>query len=227
MPKNLKGLPGTITGKDFLRMYKISSSTLESYFMSCVDFPVLAQKFGKMGGATHITWLVKQIIVERRKDKVLVIDGGDTWITTAMGTFTEGKAVVDWMKLTGYDLMVGHWKFTFGKETVLERIKELEEVGCEFISQNIREVDEFGFEGDSVFKPYAIKEVGGAKLGIIGNSFSFTPIANPKQFVEGWSFGIREDTLQEYVNELREKYKVDAVILLSHDGWITVRHSLG
>ena len=217
-PKNLKGLPGTITGKDFLRLYKISPGTLEAYFMSCVDFPKLAEKFGKMGGAAHITWLIKKIIAERGRDKVLVLDGGDTWITTAVGTFTEGKSVVDWMKLTGYDLMVGHWEFTFGKETVLKRIKELEEAGCEFISQNIRELDEFGFEGDLVFKPYAIKEVGGAKLGIIGNSFPFTPIANPRQFVEGWSFGVREDTLQQYVDELREKHKVDAVILLSHDG---------
>ncbi len=217
-PKELKGLPGTITGREFLKLYKISPGTLEAYFMSCVDFPVLAEKFGKMGGAAHITWLVKKIISERGRDKVLLLDGGDTWITTAVGTFTDGKAVVDWMKLTGYDLMVGHWEFTFGKDIVLQRIKELQEAGCEFISQNIREVDEFGFEGDTVFKPYAIREVGGAKLGIIGNSFPYTPIANPRQFVEGWSFGVREDTLQEYVDELREKHKVDAVILLSHDG---------
>ncbi|NPA32136.1 MAG: thiosulfohydrolase SoxB [Aquificae bacterium] len=218
VPKNLRGLPGTVTGEEFLRMYKIAPGTLEAYFMSCVDFPKLARKFGKMGGAPHITWLVKKIISERGRDKVLLLDGGDTWVTTAVGTFTDGKAVVDWMKLTGYDVMVGHWEFTLGKEKVLKRIKELQSAGCEFISQNIREVDEFGFEGDLVFKPYAIKEVGGARLGIIGNSFPFTPIANPKQFVEGWSFGIREDTLQEYVNELKEKHKVDAVILLSHDG---------
>ncbi len=214
-PKKLMGTPGYITGMDFLKYYKISPGTLEAYFTSCVEFPKLAQKFGKMGGAAHITTIIKHVIAERGKDKVLVMDGGDTWTTTAIGTFTEGKSVVEWMNYTGYDLFVAHWDFTFGKEIFQQRIADLEKGGCEFISHNI--VDELW--GELVFKPYTIKEVGGAKLGIIGSSFPFTPLANPRQFVEGWSFGIREDQLQQFVNELREKHKVDAVIFLTHNGF--------
>ncbi len=213
-PKKLAGTPGYITGWDFLRYYKISPGTLEAYFTSCVDFPKLAHKFGKMGGAAHITTIIKHVIAERGRDKVLVMDGGDTWTTTAIGTFTEGKSVVDWMNYTKYDLFVAHWDFTFGKEIFLKRIDDLKKGGCEFISHNI--VDELW--GELVFKPYSIREVGGVKLGVIGSSFPYTPIANPKQFVEGWSFGIREEQLQQFVNELREKHKVDAVILLSHNG---------
>ncbi len=213
-PKVLQGKPGYITGKDFLRYYKIQPGTLEAYFTSCLDFPKLAHKFGKMGGAEYIASVIKHIVEERGRDKVLVMDGGDTWTTTAIGTFTEGKAVVDWMNYVGYDLFVAHWDFTFGKDIFLKRIEELEKGGCEFISHNI--VDELW--GELVFKPYTIKEVGGVKLGIIGSSFPFTPLANPRQFVEGWSFGIREDQLQQFVNELREKHKVDAVIFLTHNG---------
>ncbi|EDP76443.1 thiosulfohydrolase SoxB [Hydrogenivirga sp. 128-5-R1-1] len=214
-PKKLVGTPGYITGWEFLRYYKIAPSSLEAYFTSCVDFPKLAQKFGKMGGAAHITTIIKHVIAERGKDKVLVMDGGDTWTTTAIGTFTEGKSVVDWMNYTGYDLFVAHWDFTFGKETFLKRIDDLKKGGCEFITHNV--VDEMW--GELVFKPYTIKEVGGVKLGIIGSSFPFTPLANPRQFVEGWSFGIREDQLQQFVNELREQHKVDAVIFLTHNGF--------
>lgn len=210
-PKGLEGLPGYVAGRDFLRMYKIAPNTLEAYFDSCVNFPELARKFGKMGGGEHITWIIKSIVNERGRDKVLVLDGGDTWVTTAIGLFTDGKAVVDWMNYTGYHLMVGHWDFTLGKEKFLQRLKELK---AEFISQNVVDAD----FGDLIFKPYSIREVGGVKLGIIGNSFPFTPIANPREFVEGWSFGVREEQMQKFVNELREKHKVDAVILLSHDG---------
>ncbi len=210
-PEGLKGIPGYITGEDFLKMYRIAPNTLEAYFSSSVSFPELARKFGKMGGGEHITWIIKQIVDERGKDKVLVLDGGDTWVTTAIGLFTDGKAVVDWMNHTGYDLMVAHWDFTLGKEKFLERLKELK---AEFISQNVVDAD----FGDLIFKPYSIREVGGVKLGIIGNSFPYTPIANPREFVEGWSFGVREDQMQKFVDELRNKHKVDAVILLSHDG---------
>lgn len=213
-PKSLQGKPGYITGTDFLRYYKVAPGTLEAYFTSCVDFPKLAQKFGKMGGAEYIASVIKHIVEERGRDRCLIMDGGDTWTTTAIGTFTEGKAVVEWMNYVGYDLFVAHWDFTFGKEIFLQRIEDLKKGGCEFITHNV--VDETWNE--LVFKPYTIREVGGVKLGIIGSSFPFTPLANPRQFVEGWSFGIREDQLQNLVRELREKHKVDGVIFLTHNG---------
>ncbi len=213
-PKALQGKPGYITGMEFLKRYRIAPGTLEAYFTSCVDFPKLAHKFGKMGGAEYIASVIKHIVEERGRGRCLIMDGGDAWTTTAIGTFTEGKAVVDWMNYVGYDLFVAHWDFTFGKDIFLKRIDDLKKGGCEFISYNV--VDELW--GELVFKPYVIREVGGAKLGIIGSSFPYTPIANPKQFVEGWSFGIRQDQLQQFVNELREKHKVDAVIFLTHNG---------
>jgi len=37
--------------------------------------------------------------------------------------------------------------------------------------------------------------------------------------VEGWSFGLREQEIQEDINHLRNNEKVDIVIMLSHMGW--------
>jgi sulfur-oxidizing protein SoxB len=113
--------------------------------------------------------------------------------------------------------MVGHWEFTYGKERVLELIKKLK---GDFISQNVVDDDPFSdnFE-ELVFPPYTIKEVGGAKIGIIGQSFPFTSTANPKKFTQGWSFGLRHESLQKYIDELRKEKKVDVVIVLSHDGF--------
>ena len=210
-PRELQGLPGYLTGPDFLDFYGIKPGHVDAYFGSCTAFSALASKFGKMGGGAHMATIIKSIVQQRGKDKVLVLDGGDTWATTALALFTKGQAIVDWMNYVGYDVMVGHWDFTVGKEQFLKLTKSLK---AQFISQNVVDSQ---FE-ELVFKPYTIRDVGGAKLGIIGNSFPYTPVANPREFTEGWSFGIRNEQMQDYVKELREKHKVDAVILLSHDG---------
>jgi sulfur-oxidizing protein SoxB len=69
-----------------------------------------------------------------------------------------------------------------------------------------------------VFKPATIKEVGGHRVGVVGQALPYVPIAHPKRFTPDWTFGIREAELQKVVDGLRQKDKVDAVILLSHNG---------
>ena len=121
-------------------------------------------------------------------------------------------AIVDWLNYVGYEYIVAHWDVTVGKEKFLDIVKN--KLKAKFISYNITE-EPFG---ELVFPPYDVIEKNGVKVGIIGSSFPFTPIANPRKFTEGWSFGVRPEELQKYVKELREKHKVDLVILLSHDG---------
>jgi sulfur-oxidizing protein SoxB len=69
-----------------------------------------------------------------------------------------------------------------------------------------------------VFKPYIIKEMGDYRVAIIGQAMPFVPIAHPRRFVPDWTFGIRDSELQKAVNSLRGGEKVDAVVLLSHNG---------
>ena len=209
----LVGEPGFLCGKAFLEYYGIKPGTLEAYFDTYLDFPELAQKYGRMGGVAYMATLVKQVIAERGKDKVLFMDSGDTWQGTAVALFTKGKAIVYAQNALGIDVMVGHWEFTYGKERVQELIDNY--LNAEFISQNI--ADEMWEE--LVFKPYTIKVINGVKIGIIGNSFPYTPIANPKEFTEGWTFGIQPERMQGFVDELRNEKKVDLVVLLSHDGF--------
>jgi len=206
------GTPGFLCGKAFLKYYGIKPNTVRAYFDTYLNFEELARKYGKMGGVAHIKTLVNQVIAERGKDKVLFMDSGDTWQGTAVGLFTKAEAIVEAQNLLGIDIMVGHWEFTYGKDRVLELINK--KLKAEFISQNI--ADEMW--GDLIFKPYTIREVGGAKIGIVGNSFPYTPIANPKEFTEGWTFGIQIERLQKYVDELKSK-GVDIVVLLSHNGF--------
>lgn len=214
---NLVGTPGFLCGEQFEKYYGETRGSMEQYFDTFMNFPELARKFGKMGGIAHIKTVVDQIKAQRGGDNVLFLDSGDTWQGTAVALKSKGEAIIDAQNYLGIDVMVGHWEFTYGKEQVKALIEKL---NAEFIAQNIIGDDPFEDEFEElIFKPYTIKEAGGGKIGIIGQAFPFTSTANPKKFTQGWSFGIRSDTLQEYVNELREKHNVDAVVVLSHDGF--------
>jgi len=214
---NLTGTPGFLCGEAFSKHYGLEASSLDAYFDTHMDFEALAKQFGKMGGIAHMKTLINQIKKERGQENVLFLDSGDTWQGTGVALKTGGEAIVKAQNYLGIDVMVGHWEFTYGKERVKELIEKLD---AKFISQNIVGDDPFADEYEElIFEPYTIEERAGSKIGIIGQSFPFTSTANPKEFTEGWSFGLRLDTLQEYVNELRNEHKVDCVVLLSHDGF--------
>ncbi len=214
---NLVGTPGFICGQSFEDFYGIKPGSLDQYFDTYLNFELLAKKFGKMGGIAHMKSMIDHVKKERGEKNVLLLDSGDTWQGTAVALKTKGEAIVDAQNYLGVDVMVGHWEFTYGKERVKELIKMLK---GEFISQNVIDDDPFSDDFEElVFPPYTIKEIGGAKIGIIGQSFPFTSTANPKKFTQGWSFGLRHETLQEYINELRKEKKVDVVVVLSHDGF--------
>ncbi|MBT5935791.1 thiosulfohydrolase SoxB [Sulfurimonas sp.] len=214
---NLVGTPGFLCGDAFAKHYGLEPSSLDAYFDTHVDFEELAKKFGKMGGIAHIKTYLERVRTERGNENVLFLDSGDTWQGTGVALKTRGEAIVKAQNYLGVDVMVGHWEFTYGKERVKELIEMLD---AKFVTQNVIGNDPFADEYEElIFEPYTIEEKGGAKIGIIGQSFPFTSTANPKEFTEGWSFGLRLDTLQEYVNELRDEHKVDCVVVLSHDGF--------
>lgn len=214
---NLVGTPGFLCGEAFSKHYGLEPSSLDAYFDTYMDFDALANKFGKMGGISHMKTLINEIKRQRGAENVLFMDSGDTWQGTGVALKTGGEAIVKAQNYLGVDVMVGHWEFTYGKERVKELIGKLD---AKFISQNVVGNDPFADEFEElIFEPYTIEERGGAKIGIIGQSFPFTSTANPKEFTEGWSFGLRLDTLQDYVDELRNEHKVDCVVVLSHDGF--------
>lgn len=214
---NLVGTPGFLCGEAFAKHYGLEPSSLDAYFDTYMDFEALAKKFGKMGGIAHMKTYLDHVRKERGAQNVLFLDSGDTWQGTGVALKTRGEAIVKAQNYLGVDIMTGHWEFTYGKERVLELIEMLD---AKFVAQNVIGNDPFEDEYEElIFEPYTIEERGGAKIGVIGQAFPFTSTANPKEFTEGWSFGIRPETLQDYVNELRNEHKVDCVVVISHDGF--------
>jgi sulfur-oxidizing protein SoxB len=150
--------------------------------------------------------------VRAQRPGALLLDGGDTWQGSATALWTRGADMIAATRLLGVDLMTAHWEFTYGAARVKEAVeKELGRI--EFLAQNVRTAD---FD-DAVFKAYAIREVNGVPVAVVGQAFPYTPIANPRHFVADWTFGIQEERLQKTVNEARAK-GAWAVVLLSHNG---------
>src|SRR5258706_14553194 len=121
--------------------------------------------------------------------------------------------MVDAQKLLGVDITTGHWEFTLGMERIKEIVEKDFAAKIEFLAQNVKTAD----FGDPVFPSHTIREINGVPVGIIGQAFPYTPIANPRYFVSEWNFGIQEENLQKVVDEVR-KSGAQAVVLLSHNG---------
>lgn len=198
-----------VVGEAFQKMFGIAPGSPEAYALSWPDFASLAQSYGRMGGFDRIATVVKSIRATRPNS--LLLDGGDTWHGSYTSLQTGGEDMVRVQNLLGVDAMTSHWEFTFGTD----RVQELIEL-CQFpfLGANI-----FDTEWDEpAFEPYRIFETGGLAVGVIGQAFPYLPIANPGWMFPEYSFGIREQRMQEVVNELRGK-NVDLVVCLSHNGF--------
>jgi sulfur-oxidizing protein SoxB len=220
------GKPPHIVGEKLLDYYGLKGNKRLEYAYSCVNFEEHAKAMGRTGGFAQIKTVVDYLRDSYGKDKTLMLDGGDTWQGSATSLYTRGKDMVGAMNLLGVDVAVGHWEFTYKAEEVLENVKAL---NAEFLAQNVfvketsmmNGVEAFDEDTGHAFKPYTIKKMGNARVAIIGQAFPYTTIANPQRFIPDWTFGIKEDSMQEIVDMIRETEKPDAVIVLSHNGFDT------
>ncbi len=216
------GNPPHRVGDHFLEHFGIPRGTREAYAYTCLDFESAAHKYGKVGGFAHLATLVKRIRASRPNS--LLFDGGDTWQGSATSLWSQGQDMIGACKLLGVDMMTGHWEFTYGTDRVRQIIDtQLDPI--EFLAQNVVLTEDASFDGkpafdeDSamVFKPYTLREVNGIKVGVIGQAFPYTTLANPRYMIEDWSFGIRDEQCQEMVDAVKDR-GAQVVVLLSHNG---------
>jgi sulfur-oxidizing protein SoxB len=205
------GQPPHIVGEALLKHFRIAPNSREAHAFTYLDYTRAARAFGTMGGFAHLATLVKQLKASR--PNALLLDGGDTWQGSATALWTRGQDMIDAQKLLGVDIMTGHWEFTLGADRVKEVVDKDFAGKVEFLAQNIKTAD----FGDPVFKPYTMRTINGVQVAIIGQAFPYTPIANPRYFVQDWTFGIQEETMQKAVDEARAA-GARAVVVLSHNG---------
>jgi S-sulfosulfanyl-L-cysteine sulfohydrolase len=195
---------------DFLGHFNIARGSAAAHALTGEDFVALARAYGRIGGLDRIATIVNAIRAERG-DRVVLLDGGDTWQNSYTSLISQGQDVVDCMTLLKPDAMVGHWEFTLGAERVKAITAQL---GFPFLGQNIRDTE----WNEAAFEPMVMIERGGIKIAVIGQAFPYTPVAHPRRMTPQWSFGIREETLQTHVRTARQAGAA-LVVLLSHNGF--------
>ncbi len=229
------GRPPHVVGKKLLNHMGLKENSAEAYAYSYLDFHNAANKYGKTGGFPQIKTLLDMLREQAGgSQNTLTIDGGDLWQGSGTSLWTRGVDMVEASNILGVDVMVGHWEFTYREDEVLSNVALFK---GDFIGQNVRVKEDalFGdeyatmvekFDGSGLydedsghaFRPYVIKEIGGARVAVVGQAFPRTANANPQEFFPDWSFGLREDDMAELVESIRGDEKPDAVVLLSHNG---------
>src|SRR4030095_15434326 len=160
-----------------------------------------------MGGYAPLATLVARIRQER-SGRTLLLDGGDALQGSATTLLSRGEDMVRGADPLGVEGAPAHWKSIHALDRVKELFGDKEQRGLfagDFVAHNVTVA---GW-GDHVFQPYTIREVGGVRVGVIGQAFPYTPVSHPRRFVPDLTFGIREDGVQALVNELRSTKKVD------------------
>jgi 5'-nucleotidase / UDP-sugar diphosphatase len=165
------------------------------------------QPFGSLeleGGVAYLAGRLNQLRPE--KPSLLVSTGdmiqGDNW-----ANFFQGASVVELMNAMGFDAMeVGNHEFDFGQKVLQERIAQ---ANFPVLGANVK-----GLPG---LKPYVIKTVGGAKVGIIGVITPDTGVSTHPKNVAGLTFTPPEAAVNHYLAEI--KPRVDLVVVLSHLGF--------
>ena len=200
-----------ITGADFRRAYGISDGSPSHYALTYNDFSALAGTYGRVGGLDRVATVIDAIRADR--PDALLLDGGDTWHGSYTCYHTEGQDMVNVMNALNPDAMTFHWEFTLGSERVQEIVENLPFAA---LGQNIFDAE--WDEPTDLFPPYKMFERGGTKIAVIGQAFPYMPIANPGWMFPEYSFGIRDERMQEMVDEVRDM-GAEVVVVLSHNGF--------
>ncbi len=157
-----------------------------------------------LGGAAYLSAAVNRLRGER---PTLLVAGGDMIQGHTWANLSKGESSIELMNAMKFDVMVvGNHEFDFGQEVLKKRISE---AIFPVLAANV-----YGMEA---LKPYAVKEVGGVKVGFLGVVAEDTPVLTHPTNVTGLRFASVQETVEKYLPEVRAKS--DIVVVLSHIGY--------
>ena len=152
---------------------------------------------------------------------VILVDDGDNIQGEPIGTMTKGEALIELMNAAGYEIAIpGNHEFDYGMEQFLSLT---EKAKFQYISCN------FNKEGELVFEPYVIKELGGAKVAFVGVTTPKTLTSSTPKYFQNekgeFVYGFFQDETGEGVYKAVQKAVDDAraegaeyVVVMGHMG---------
>jgi len=163
---------------------------------------------------------IREYLIAKGND-VILVDDGDNIQGEPIGTMSKGELCIDLMNEMGYDIAIpGNHEFDYGMDRFLALA---EKANFPYISCN------FNKEGELVFEPYIIKELGGTKVGFVGVTTPQTLVSSTPRYFQNeageYIYGFMQDDTGEALFEAVQK-AVDAaraegaeyIVVMGHIG---------
>lgn len=163
------------------------------------------------GGAANLRgWLATEGF---STDEDVLLSSGDNWQGPAISGYFQGEPTVAAMNLVGYSATaIGNHEFDFGRDAMKARFAQS---AYAELAANIR-VASTGAAVDFA-APYALLDVQGVKLGVIGLTTPTTATETNPKLVSDLVFDDPLQTLEKVVPQVRSA-GADAVVVLAHVG---------
>lgn len=168
------------------------------------------RSFPDQGGVIRRASYIDQVRKENKN--VLLFDAGDFLQGTPYFNLFKGEVEVKAMNLMGYDAVtLGNHEFDYGLE-VLEQVARLAKFPIVSSNYDFSET-----HLDGLIKPYVILRRGGVKIGVIGINIQPSGLIASNNY-KGVRYLDPIETANSMAELLRNKYKCDMVICISHLG---------
>ena len=163
------------------------------------------------GGVARRATLVKRI---RKENSItLMVDAGDVFQGTPYFNFYKGEVEYKSMSLIGYDVVtLGNHDFDNGVNALAAAMKF---ANFDFVSTNY---DVRGTVLEARVKPYAVRTLGGVRVGLFGLGISPDNLITPQNF-QGVKYMDPVQMARGVVRLLREQEKCQLVVGMSHLGY--------
>jgi len=173
------------------------------------DFPPILG-----GGGSAATYIkgVRKLSKAGTRDNLL-IDAGDFFQGHPVGTMSEGRAVITYMNMIGYDfLAIGNHEFDLGEDVLIKTLEmaEFPILSCNIVKKGTNELIDY-------VVPYKIIEKLGCRIGVIGVTTTDTEQMSFPDNIKNVDFLPAKEQVQKYVNIVREK-DVNIVIVIEQMG---------
>ena len=164
----------------------------------------------QQGGLAMVASQVKQQRA-RAPQRTLLVDGGDAWQGTFISNSNKGEAVTKAMSLMAYDSMtVGNHDFDWGQDVLAKRAGE---ASFPFLATNVTETATG--KVPVYLKPYIVKDLGIAKVGILGITNPASNTIVKATSVAGLKFGPATQ-IEPFLTELKQR--ADIIVVVAHIG---------
>ncbi len=174
------------------------------------DFHGFAEPYKPLGSDEllgGIPYLAAKADSLRKEKPSLLLSAGDMIQGNNWANLFQGESVMEWMNEMRFDAMVlGNHEFDYGQEVLKKRISEAR---FPILGANV--------EGLAPLKPYVIKELKGIRIALIGIVTEDVPLSTHPRNVAGLKFVSPIETVEKYIQELKEK--ADVIVVLSHIGY--------